>query len=206
MLRGRATLAQLLAPFRIETVGRDALVGLEAPFVLAVNEAGRLDQQILALALPRRLRPALRRPSSALSRGRNVVVFSNDPEAGRSVGEFDTTAAELAAQHGVPVVPVGIVGSYRLPDTLQLKLTTRPLVSVRFGSPVRARNRSLEEVTEELQSRVEHLVGEGTLSWWEVERRRGGAPADDAPPRARWIRLWQQGAPRAEARARRIWR
>lgn len=199
-------LAALWPRFDVEVVGGDALVGLETPFVLAVNEAGTLDQQVLALALPRGLRPTTRRPSRALSKGRNVVVFSSEPCGERLVGEFDFTAAELAKQHSVAVVPVGLVGSFRLADTLKLRLRNKPKVSVRFGAPMHVTTRSIDDVTDEVQARVEHLVGEGELSWWDVERRRTSGDEPAAQPVARWRRLWDQAEPRGEAARRRIWR
>ncbi|WP_297740494.1 hypothetical protein [uncultured Tessaracoccus sp.] len=199
-------LAALWPRFDVEVVGGDALVGLETPFVLAVNEAGTLDQQVLALALPRALRPTTRRPSHALSKGRNVVVFSGEPIGERLVGEFDVTAAELAKQHSIAIVPVGLVGSFRLADTLKLRLRNKPKVSVRFGAPVHVATRSIDDVTDEVQARVEHLVGEGELSWWDVERRRTSGDAPASPRAAKWRRLWDQAEPRNDGARRRIWR
>lgn len=199
-------LAALWPRFDIEVVGSDALVGLETPFVLAVNEAGTLDQQVLALALPRGLRPVTRGPSKALIKGRNVVVFSGEPCGGRLVGEFDDTAAELAKQHLVAIVPVGLVGSFRLADTLKLRLRNKPKVSVRFGAPVHVRARSIDEVTDEVQTRVEHLVGEGELSWWDVERRREGGPSTASARVPKWRRLWDQADVKRGTDHRRIWR
>lgn len=205
-LRRVRLLAALWPRFDVEVVGSDALVGLQTPFVFAVNEAGALDQQVLALALPRALRPTMRRPSKALSRGRNVVVFSAEPRGGRLVGEFADTAAELAKQHSVAVVPVGLVGSFRLADTLKLRLRNKPKVSVRFGAPVHVRARAIDEVTDEIQIRVEHLVGEGELSWWDVERRRRDNPTTPVEGVARWRRLWDQAEPKPGSARRRIWR
>lgn len=194
-----------LPRFELEVVGRDALLGIQTPLVFAVNEAGALDQRILRLALPRVLRPASHSLSRSLSRGRPVVVFSDEPRGGRLVGEFQTIAAELATQHSVAIVPVGIVGSYRLADTLQLRLNTRPKVSVRFGAPVHARGQAIGQITQEVQVRVESLVGEGDLSWWEIEQRRTGARMAQPTPTARWRRLWEQAAPRERSKHRRIW-
>ncbi|WP_296138958.1 hypothetical protein [uncultured Tessaracoccus sp.] len=201
-----AALARIWPRFEIEVVGGDALVGLETPFLMAVNEAGVMDQRVLSLALPRSLRPRYRHPSRALTRGRTVAIFSGEPRSGRLVGEFGDVAAQLAKQHSVAIVPVGLVGAFRLADTLQLPLTTRPKVSVRFGAPIHVRDRSIEEITLEVQDRVEHLVGEGELTWWEVERRTPGAVDPGTRDVARWRRLWDQAAPRPNPAHRRIWR
>lgn len=204
---GAINFAQMFATqIDLSTVGRDALVGLERPFIFAVNEAGPLDHRLLSIALPRRLRPRSRSLSRALSQGRNVVVFSQEPVGGRVVGEFDTTAAELARQHSVAIVPVGIIGSFRLADTLKLPLNRKPKVSVSFGSPIHIGARSLDDTTREVQARVEHLVGEGELSWWEVEQRRLGGPDVEHTSMPRWRRLWEQAAVRPKPSRRRIWR
>jgi 1-acyl-sn-glycerol-3-phosphate acyltransferase len=73
----------------------------------------------------------------ALRAGRAVVVF---PEGTRSrtgsVGEFHSGALRLAAEAGVPVVPVGIAGTRDvLPPHGRVRL--RP-VSVRVGEPLTA--------------------------------------------------------------------
>lgn len=200
------TLRLLSLRFDIELVGDDSLTGLRQPFVMAANEQGVLDYQLLRMALPSRLRPTMIAPSRALARGSNVVVFTDDPSAGRQVGEFSDVAAGLADQHNVAVVPVGLVGTFKLKDILKLPLTARPKVSIRFGAPLYPRGRSLEQATAELQHRVEQLVHEGDLTWWAVEQRRAdgpSVPAADLTPR--WRRLWDQAAPPRDPRPR-IWR
>lgn len=190
----------------VELVAADSLAGLQPPVVFAANEQGALDYQVLQWSLPPRLRPTMIAPSRALARGRNVVVFADEPMGHRLVGEFSTIPADLSNQHGVPIVPVGVVGTFKLGDILKLALRTRPKVSVRFGAPIYSRGRSLAESTAELQGRVEDLVNEGDLSWWTVQRRRG-VPAEAGTLNAapRWRRLWEQAGP-AKAAPARIWR
>lgn len=200
------TLRLLGLRFDIDLVGEDSLTGLRQPFVMAANEQGVLDYQLLRMSLPSRLRPTMIAPSRALARGRNVVVFTDDPSAGRQVGEFSAVAAGIAGQHNVAVVPVGLVGTFKLKDILKLPLTTRPKVSIRFGAPLYPRGRSLEQATADVQHRVEQLVHEGDLSWWTVERRRFEGPSAPGPDRTpRWRRLWEQAAPARQSEAR-IWR
>lgn len=212
--RGRVSLSDVLAPhitgwlhLRVdfEVVGADALTGLETPFVLGVNHCGQLGYRVLRMSLPAQLRPDVQRPSRALSRRRNVAVMSAHPASGRLVGEFDSEAAALASQHSVALVPVGVVGTLGLKEILRLALNTKPKVSIRFGAPIYVRGRSLAEATELLQSRVERLVSEGDLSWWEVERRRVTKVAADDEAAPRWRRLWSQAAPRPEEKGSRIW-
>lgn len=200
------TLRLLSLRFDIELVGDDSLTGLRRPFVLAANEQGVLDYQLLRLSLPSQLRPTNIAPSRSLARGHNVVVFTEQPLAGRQVGEFSDVAAGIAGQHNVAVVPVGLVGTFKLKELLKLPLRTRPKVSIRFGAPLYPRGRGLEESTEELQRRVEELVHEGDLSWWTVERRRAEGPSlPTVEPQPRWRRLWDQAAPAHPTRPR-IWR
>lgn len=200
------TLRLLSLRFDIELVGDDSLTGLRQPFVMAANEQGALDYQLLRLSLPSRLRPTMIAPSRALARGNNVVIFTDDPSAGRQVGEFSDAAAGIAGQHNVAVVPVGLVGTFKLKDILKLPLTTKPKVSIRFGAPLYPRGRGLEESTSELQHRVEQLVHEGDLSWWTVERRRVEGPSAPSPDQTpRWRRLWDQADPAKDPRPR-IWR
>ena len=203
---GHFTLGLLRLRFDIELVGADALTGLRQPLVFAANEQGALDYQILRMALPSRMRPTNLRVSRALLRGRNVVTFTDDPQAGRLVGDFSTVPAELANQHNVAIVPVGLTGTFKLKDILKLPITTKPKVSIRFGAPVHVRGRSLTEATAELQDRVEQLVHEGELTWWTVEQRRQGLGEVTPPnPTPRWRRLWDQSAPKPEDGSR-IWR
>ncbi|MFT3886854.1 MAG: hypothetical protein QM713_01635 [Arachnia sp.] len=205
-LTGRHLSLRLMSlRFDIEIVGAGNLDGVRQPLVFAANEQGVLDYQLLRLALPSRLRPTMIAPSRALARGRNVVVFTDEPAAGRIVGEFSTVAAGLANQHNVAIVPVGLVGTFKLKDILKLPVTTRPKVSIRFGAPIYVRGRHLAEATARTQESVEQLVLEGDLTWWTVERRRveGLAPVAGRPA-PRWRRLWDQAAPTGSDRGR-IW-
>lgn len=203
---GHLTLSLLRLRFDIELVGADALTGLRQPIVFAANEQGGLDYQILRMALPSGMRPTNLRVSRALLRGRNVATFTHNPQAGRLVGDFSTVPAELASQHNVAIVPVGLTGTFKLKHILKLPITSKPKVSIRFGAPIHVRGRSLAQATDELQYRVEQLVHEGELTWWTVERRRQGNGHSAAPtPTARWRRLWDQSAPEPQDDSR-IWR
>lgn len=188
-----------------QVAGLDALSGLQPPVIFAVNEAGALDWQVLRAILPSGFRASIRTPSRSLAKGNSVVLFTDDPVVDGEVGEFTPLAAQLASQYNVPIVPVALVGTFKLNEVLGLALQHKPHVSVRFGSPIYVRGRSLAEATGELQSAVEQLFHTGDLSWWTVQHRR----AEDQPvaePMPRWRRLWHQTAPRAQRSRRRIWR
>lgn len=206
-LSGRHLMLKILSlRLDMELVGADALRGLQQPLVFAANEQGVLDYQLLRRSLPSRMRPTISRPSRALARGRNVVIFAEGAVGGRLVGEFDTVPADLASQHDVALVPVGLVGTFKLKDIMKLALRTKPKVLIRFGAPIYVRGRSLSDATKELQQRVDRLVHEGELSWWTVEQRRTGGPDPlSVTPKPRWRRLWEQAAPTQQGRGR-IWR
>lgn len=205
-LSGRHLMLRLLSlRLDIELVSADSVAGLQPPVVFAANEQGSMDYHLLRFALPSRVRPTMIAPSRALAAGRNVVVFTDEPVKRRLVGEFSSVPAALANQHNVPIVPVGLVGTFKLLDILKLALRSRPKVSIRFGAPVYTRGRSLSEATGEVQARVEELVLEGELSWWTVQRRRGGASSGTTLSAPRWSRLWDQAAPKS-APEHRIWR
>ncbi len=184
--------------------GIDALTGLQAPVIFAANEQGVLDWQVLKLVLPPRLRTTHRRLSRALSQGRSVAIFTEDPLVADQVGDFTTAAADLATQYGVPIVPVALGGTFKLKEILRLALQSKPRVSVSFGAPIYAHNRSLSETTDEVQAAVGALFGSEHLSWWAVQRGVTSA-ASTAESMPRWRRLWGQTAPRPEER-RRLWR
>lgn len=185
-----------------QVAGLDSLQGLEGPVIFAVSEQGVLDWQVLKAVLPARLRTTNRSLDRALARERSIVVFSQPSAVDGGVGEFTTLPAELANEHNVPVIPVAIVGTFKLNEVLRLALRRRPRVSVRFGSPIYVRGRSIRETTDVVQGAVGALFHSGELSWWQIQSH---TPMACGEPMPRWRRLWQQTAPRP-GRRRRIWK
>lgn len=203
LTRVPALLSSLTWRVDYRVLGLERLRGIQPPVVLASNETGPLDWRVLRAVLPAGFRTTVRRPSRALSRGRSVVVFTGDPIARGGVGEFSTVAAELANQHNVPIVPVGILGTLGLTEALKLSLRLRPRVTVRFGAPVYVRGRTLADATAEIQSAVGHLAGSHQPTWWESLRTGDDpAPVERQP---RWRRQWEQTAPAQRPRGPRIW-
>lgn len=186
-----------------QVMGIDALTGLQAPVVFAVNEQGPLDWQVLRLVLPPRLRTTHRHLSRSLTQGRSVAVFTDDPLVPDQVGDFTTVAADLATQYSVPIVPVGLGGTFKLKEILRLALKSKPRVSVCFGAPIYVHGRSLSGITDEVQAAVGELFSAEQFSWWELQRG-ATAPAGQAESMPRWRRLWGQTAPRTQP-TRRIW-
>ncbi len=133
--------------------------------------------------------------TSLLAKGWSVVVF---PEGTRSrdgfLRPFQLNAATLAVEGQVPVIPVGILGTYAaMPRGSYWPLPGRPRVSIRYGTPIFPGS---EETPEELGSTivaaVKQLLAEDATSWWQTQR---GTAELAEPPAASWRRIWQQSDP-----------
>lgn len=158
-----------------------------------------------------------------LRAGWNVLVFG---EPSRSVdgfvGEFTTDAAQVAIDQRVPVIPIGIRGSFAaMPRGRNRPVLgwpgggrsgparrTRPRVSVRFGPPLSAAaGESPADFTRRINRAVKDLIAEDTTTWWQSLRHPDGiGPA--VPPAGSWRRIWEQSQsaePGGQARKRRIW-
>ena len=134
-------------------------------------------------------------PARLLADGWTVVVF---PEGTRSrdgfVGPFRTGAAEIAVACQVPVIPVGILGTYAaMPRGSNWPLPGRPRVSVRYGPPIRSRpGERPEDFAPRIFAAVKELLAEDAASWWETQR---GSAEVAEPPASSWRRIWQQSDP-----------
>jgi 1-acyl-sn-glycerol-3-phosphate acyltransferase len=134
-------------------------------------------------------------PAKLLAKGWSVVIF---PEGARSsdgfVRPFRIGAAQLAVQCQVPVVPVGILGTYAaMPRGSYWPVPGRPRVSVRYGSPiVPPPAETVTKFAAQIAEAVKHLLAEDAASWWQVQRGVAYLPE---PPAASWRRIWQQSDP-----------
>jgi 1-acyl-sn-glycerol-3-phosphate acyltransferase len=128
----------------------------------------------------------------ALKRGELVGVF---PEAGVSssftVRELKTGAARLAAEAGVPLIPVAIWGGQRL-MTKNHKVGFRERFGVRvnflFGSPIVVTpTDDMAAVTSTLRTTLQAQVDslqtsyptDGTGQWWQPRHLGGTAPTEE---------------------------
>lgn len=150
-------------------------------------------------------------PGKLLASGWSVVVY---PEGTRSpdgfLGRFKLGAAWLAVQHQVPVIPVGIRGTYAaMPRGRAWPVRGRPRVSVRYGAPIHPQpGESVRHLAPRIAAAVSALVEEDATSWWLAQRRPDGPVAVDPPPGS-WRRTWQQSEPPVEGGRRphpAIWR
>ena len=136
--------------------------------------------------------------ATLLAKGWTVVVF---PEGTRSrdgfVGQFRTGVAEVAIASQVPVIPVGILGTYAaMPRGSHWPVPGRPRVSVRYGSPIVPRSGEMSgEFASRVLDAVKKLLAEDEATWWRVEQ--GSADVAE-PPASSWRRIWQQSDPPAK--------
>jgi 1-acyl-sn-glycerol-3-phosphate acyltransferase len=150
-------------------------------------------------------------PGELLDDGWHIVVF---PEGTRSpdgwTHRFHHGAAFLALRHHVPVVPIGIRGSFAaMPRGRSWPVPGRPAVTVRFGEPLRpVPGEGPRELGGRIESSVARLIDEDATTWWEATRRAaaGRTPSSAGPDVARWRRVWAQTAPPAVRSPRRVWR
>lgn len=146
-------------------------------------------------------------PGELLADGWNLVVF---PEGTRSPDgwqhRFRLGAAQLSMTHDVPVVPVGIRGSFgAMPRGRAWPVRGRPVVGVRYGRPTRAAaGEDVRAFTRRLAGEVARLVEEDASTWWE-SLRRARVPAEPRPQPARWRRVWAATEPPAARRHRSPW-
>jgi 1-acyl-sn-glycerol-3-phosphate acyltransferase len=130
-----------------------------------------------------------------LANGWTVVIF---PEGSRSrdgfVGPFRMDAAEIAVACQVPVIPVGILGTYAaMPRGSNWPVPGRPRVSVRYGPAIRPRPvETSADFTPRVFEAVKQLLAEDAASWWETQRGSAGV---SEPPASSWRRIWQQSDP-----------
>jgi 1-acyl-sn-glycerol-3-phosphate acyltransferase len=137
------------------------------------------------------------------------------PEGTRSpdgwTRRFRLGAAYLAADAGVPVVPVALVGSYAaMPRGRGWPRPGRPEVHVRYGRPV---HQSPDEDARGFGARIATaaatLLDEDRSDWYAARLRQatGTTPSPAGPQVAHWRRVWASSAPPASARRRaKAWR
>jgi 1-acyl-sn-glycerol-3-phosphate acyltransferase len=134
-------------------------------------------------------------PAKLLAMGWSVVIF---PEGSRSsdgfVRPFRCSAAQLAVECQVPVVPVGIRGTYAaMPRGSYWPVPGRPRVSVRYGSAIMAQSEAtVAGFNAKIAAAVQELLAEDAATWWKTQRGLADMPE---PPAASWRRIWQQSDP-----------
>ena len=154
--------AFLIAALVPEKVGKDLyFLGEEVYFRNPITSLFGKLAHVITVNINRKLRESLQKVAQVLKRGKAVVIF---PEGARTrtgeLLEFKKGVAILSKELGVPIVPVGLVGTYeamsihdRFPKPVKLK--------VRIGKPIYPEGKSYEEITSELRAEVERLLKSG---------------------------------------------
>lgn len=150
-------------------------------------------------------------PSRLIEAGWSILMF---PEGTRSpdgwTRRFRPGAAALAAAHRVPVVPVGLRGSFAaMPRGRSWPGPGRPAVHVRFGRPMRAvPDEPVLAFNDRIHSAVAALLDEDRSTWYAAARRAADAATPDpaGPDVAPWRRVWESSAGPPAAAPRRVWR
>ncbi|MDJ0334776.1 lysophospholipid acyltransferase family protein [Salinibacterium sp. G-O1] len=129
---------------------------------------------------------------AALKRGELIGVF---PEAGVSasmtVRELKTGAARLAAEAGVPLIPVSVWGGQRLMTKGHKTSFLERFgvdISFTFGSPIAVTSEDdVVRATTALRDKLQQMVDQeqqdypvdGTGMWWQPQNRGGTAPTPE---------------------------
>ena len=154
--------AFLIAALLPDKVAKDLyFVGEEAYFRNPVASLfGRLAH-VITVNVNRKLRESLQKTAQALRKGKAVVIF---PEGARTrtgeLLEFKKGIAILSKELGVPVVPVGLVGTYEA-MSIHDRFLKPVKLKVRIGKPIYPEGKSYEEIISELRARVEELLKRG---------------------------------------------
>jgi 1-acyl-sn-glycerol-3-phosphate acyltransferase len=152
-----AVLAALPADLRTRT----AVAAAEDYFYARPLTGLAVSHLVNAFPFPRRGTAGLVRSARLLNAGQSVLVF---PEGSRSPDgrprPFRPGAAALLRWTGVPVVPVGVVGTYHVLPRGSVVPEPGP-ITVRFGRPWRPPpEMAVDELTDALHARVVTLAQE----------------------------------------------
>jgi 1-acyl-sn-glycerol-3-phosphate acyltransferase len=151
-------------------------------------------------------------PTRLLADGWSLVMF---PEGTRSpdgwTRRFRPGAAYLAVAAGVPVVPIGLVGSFAaMPRGRSWPKPGRPEVHVRYGRPLIVQpGEDARAFGGRVSAAMATLLDEDRSDWYAARLR--AAAGDTLPPSgpqvAHWRRVWQASAsPRSGDRQAKAWR
>ena len=156
-------------------------------------------------------------PGDLLREGWNIVIY---PEGTRSpdgwTQRFHLGAAHLAVTENVPVVPIGIRGSFAAMPRGRSWFSRGAHITVRFGPPVWPDPaKGVREMGPRIQGALAQLADEDSGDWYGAAQRAAigatpstAAPAvpDGAPPVARWRRVWERSEAPATRGPRKVWR
>jgi 1-acyl-sn-glycerol-3-phosphate acyltransferase len=134
-------------------------------------------------------------PGDLLADGWSLIVYPDGTRSPDGVpGRFRMGAAWLAVSHRVPVIPVGLRGTYAaMPRGRSWPRSSRTRVAVRYGAPIfPTPGETPRELAPKIANAVQGLIAEDATSWWAVQR--DSARLDQIPPPGSWRRIWEQTA------------
>jgi 1-acyl-sn-glycerol-3-phosphate acyltransferase len=139
-------------------------------------------------------------PADLLHSGWSLVWY---PEGTRTTdgrpGQYKLGAAFVAMGAEVPVVPVAIRGAFHaMPRGQGWPSRGRPLITVRYGDPLRAgEGEGPRDFNRRIERAAASLLDEDAHDWYAARRRAATgqvqvpAAGDGAEPVARWRRVWE---------------
>jgi len=135
----------------------------------------------------------------------SILMF---PEGTRSrdgwTGDFRLGAARLALEADVPVVPIGIRGTYQsMPRGKGWPAKGRQPVHLRFGRPILPNgDDDAASFSDRIKDALALTLEEDRTSWWDAQKRaaRGEPISASGPSAARWRRTWEASRPMPQPR------
>ncbi len=118
---------------------------------------GRLAH-VITVNINKKLKESLQKTAWALRLGKVVVIF---PEGARTrdgrLLEFKKGVAILSKEMNIPVVPVGISGTYESMSVYD-KFPKPAKIRIRIGKPIYPEGKDYDSITEEIRKEVERLL------------------------------------------------
>jgi 1-acyl-sn-glycerol-3-phosphate acyltransferase len=196
----------LRSKLALEVAGLDELRNFSDPALIVANRSSHLDTAVILCTLPR----SRRQFTAVAAGGAGSPLPRRLLDDGWSIIVSERSAAELAVQQQVPVIPVGLRGTYAaaMPQGGSWLRPGRARVAVRYGRPIFAEpDEPSRELAVRIASAIEALIAEDATSWWAVQR--GSATIDNVPPAGSWRRTWEHTAEPTlggKPREAKIWR
>lgn len=197
----RATLA-------VESYGAAELRNRTGPLLFLVGGGRSVDRAVALSGLPSSVRHRAvsvdavsvdavsidggRQTERLLADGWHVVLSAESAGAAEGAGR----EVAIAIQHRIPIVPVGVRGTFAAVEPGRLRPARgRPRIAVRYGLPLTpGAGETAPELAVRAERAIRELTAEDATTWWAVRRgREAGREVGAADPvRGGWRRTWRQ--------------
>ena len=155
-------------------------------------------------------RGAVDKARELIEDGWSIVVF---PEGTRSqdghVQRFRHGASRLCLEHGVPAVPIAILGAYQaMPKGRFWPQAGRPTVTLRYGAPLYPiEGETHQDLSRRMAQAVAQLFDEDRSTWWDSLQRaeRNETPTLAGPQGPDWLKRWEGSKPLSGRGETRTW-